>query len=690
MAMPQVGPKSPFRLVGAALAAAVMFAAPARAAEERLAPLDARDPIALIEDAYAAMNAAPADALALSEKIQGLAGTPKDAKFQGRLGYVRARALTHLGRFPEAIAEAQKALGAINGADPALRASILTTMAISLGRSQETLRAFDALQEALTINRRLDDSRGEAASYAALAELYADIGLDAKSIETYGEALARARLSGDKRIIAVTLNNFAYTLNLFGDPAQALAYLEEAEALSNETNLSRLTAFIHVNKSRSFYYLGRFAESEESARRGRELSERYAHRDLVSFADLLLALNAKRNGTLKEAAQFAARAKTNADTARSNDRYRETLRLIAEIAEAQGDYKAANQYRAEEARQMEQVFRSVSSRSAALFEAETKLAAQQVELAMLKRDSEIAKLAAARATLLRNFALLAAILLGAMLVFLALLLIEKAKRKRQLLRTNDELTAAYRDLEAANKVKSNFLAVISHELKTPLNSIIGFSDILANGKSTSGSNEFLMDYAKIINAQGRNLLRLVSDILLFTRTEPNAVALKEGSDALGAIVTEAIALTQEARPEASERIDIGLEEPELEIRCDPVQIANCLARILDNALKFSPAASRVALRASVNANGEVEVEIADTGVGVGPGDIPKFLDVLSQGDQSLSRRQSGAGLGLPIANLIMAAHGGRIEISRRPGGGTVVSSILPASRVGPAEDLAAA
>jgi signal transduction histidine kinase/tetratricopeptide (TPR) repeat protein len=687
----QSGPKGPSLSIVSTIAAAVLlFATPAGAAEERLSLVAEPDPHALIDTAAKSMNSAPDRALALSEEILAMAEAPADAGFRARLAYIRSRALTHLTRYAESIEEGEVALALMDSGDRAMRADVLTTLAISHGRTQNSLKAFDMLQESLAIREDLDDLSGQAASLIAIAELYFDVGLTAKSVDTFKIALAKARAAGDKRVLAITLNNFAYALNFVGDPAEAISYLDEAQALSGEMGMSRMAAFVNVNKSRALFDLGRFEDSEQFARSGLALARDYGHADLVSGAQLMLALNARHRGALNEAAAFAREARANADKNRNFDKYREILRLLAKIAESQRDYKSASRYRAEEAEHFEKIFKSMASRSAALFEAETKLAAQEVELEMLKRDSEIANLAAARATLFRNAAVLVATMLAAMLIFFALLLREKARRKAQILRKNEELTEAYRDLEVANRVKSNFLAVISHELKTPLNSIIGFSDILANGKSQSGSNEFMSDYAKVINAQGRNLLRLVSDILLFARTEAGAVALKEGAGALRSIVANAIAQTRESRPEADDRVDVRLDDPDLELRCDPVQLANCLARILDNALKFSPAASRVSLSARQATGGDLEIEIADSGVGVVDGEAPRYFDVLSQGDQSHSRRQGGAGLGLPIANLIVAAHGGRIEISKRTGGGTIVSAILPASRLGAAEGLAAA
>ncbi|MEX0645390.1 MAG: histidine kinase dimerization/phospho-acceptor domain-containing protein, partial [Parvularculaceae bacterium] len=625
----------------ALIAIAVVCAAPSRAAEERLGAVS--DPEAMIAEALQNANSAPSRAWEITEEIRKTSGAPQDPAFQAKVHYVRARALTHLTQYSDAIEEGQLALALIDRTDSDLHADIKATMGISYGRSQETLKAFHLLQDSLAIRERLNDLSGQAASLIAIAELYFDVGLSAKGVEAFKVALLRARLSGDKRVLAITLNNFAYALNIVGDPAEAVGYLDEAQELSEDTGMSRMAAFIHVNKSRALYDLGRFEESREFARLGLELARDHGNRDIVGGAQLMLALNAKRAASLDEAAAFAKQARDNADKNRNHDKYREILRLLANVAEEQGDYKAANRYRTEEAEYVENIFRSSLARSAALFEAETKLASQQVELAILKRDSKIATLAAARATLFRNAAVLAALLMAAMLAVLALLLREKARRKSQVLRKNEELTAAYRELEAANKVKSNFLAVISHELKTPLNSIIGFSDILANGKSQSGSGEFLADYAKIINAQGRNLLRMVSDILLFARTDAGAIALKEGADTLQSIVSKAIAQSRESRPDPDERVEIRLDDPDLEIRCDPIQVANCIARILENALKFSPAASRVALSARLVAGGDLEIEVADSGLGVDAEEVPKFLDVLSQGDQSLSRRQGGAG-----------------------------------------------
>lgn len=674
------------RFVACALTLASAMLGAAGASEERLRPGFAGEPGALLAAAEHVVNAEPQRALDLTAQVLDETDAALSAEFLARLHYVRARASTHKGRHADAIAESALALELLGAGAPALRADILTTMSISLGRSRETRRAFELQQEALSIWRDLKDLSGEATSLSALAELYFDIGHKEKGIATFDEAVARARDASDPRALVVTLNNFAYFLQLEGNYPLAATHIDEALGLVGDAKSRRLEAYVLLTAALVRERMGLVQEASALLRRGLPIAEELAHPVLLLSANLTLARLARNEGSLNEALTFAERSLRYARDVNNERQLSEITRLLADINEELGNHEAAYGYLRGHAAHLAADAASASARSAALFEAETQLAERDQEMELLRRDSKIAGLAVARAEILRNAAILSALLLAAGLAALALLLREKARAKASIEVKNRELVAAYDKLETANRNKSAFLRVMSHELKTPLNAIIGFSDLLARASMESSASEF----ARIVNAQGRNLLRMVSEILLFTGAADQEIALDTNLEKIMDILDRSIQLTSEIRPGAEERIDITAIDAEVTVSCDLNQLANCVARLLDNAMKFSPQGSRVSLSALRTGAGDLEIAVGDDGPGINGDDIPKMFEVLSQADQSLARTQQGAGLGLPIASRIAEAHGGHIAVSRKPSGGAIVMIILPASRLVAAADQAAA
>lgn len=676
------------RLAACALGfAAAMFAA-ASAQEERLKPGFSGEPHALLAEAERIVNAAPARALDLTAQILDNSDTQFSPEELARIHYVRARASTHTGRHENAVSESELALELLNGAAPALRADILTTMSISLGRSQETRRAFELQKQALSLRRGLKDPIGEATSLSALAELYLDIGLTEKGIATFDEAVARSREANDPRTLAITLNNYAYFLQLQGDYAPASALIDEALTLIGKVDSRRLDGYVLLNAASARYHMGRSEEAATFIRKGLPIAEELGHSVLLLAATLTQARLARDEGRLDEARGFAEKALGYARDVNNERHLSDTTKLLGDINQELGNHEAAYGYLRGHAAHLAADAASAAARSAALFEAETLLAARDQEVELLRRDSEINKLAAARAKILSNAAILGALLLGAGIAALTMLLREKARTKSQIETKNRELVVAFDKLEGANRNKSNFLSVMSHELKTPLNAIIGFSDIL--GKANAETSPSTAEFAKIINIQGRNLLRMVSEILLFTSSSDHDIVLDESIETIGDILTQSVQLTGEMRHGATDRIDLTGVDASVTVTCDIGQLANCIARVLDNALKFSPAGSRVSLSAHLNASGDLEIAVGDEGPGVSGDQIAEMFDVLTQGDQSLARGQQGAGLGLPIANRIAGAHGGHLAVSRKPAGGAKVAVIVPASRLTPAANRAAA
>jgi PAS domain S-box-containing protein len=241
------------------------------------------------------------------------------------------------------------------------------------------------------------------------------------------------------------------------------------------------------------------------------------------------------------------------------------------------------------------------------------------------------------------------------------------------------LRAALRQAELANRAKAAFLAAMSHELKTPLNAVLGFSEIIRDEMLGPVGQETYRDYAADIHSSGKRLLAIINDVLDVSRLEGGQLTIEARPIAARDIAEQAVAMAQattgENRPVA---IAIPADLPILQV--DPRRIAQVLGNLLANAIKFTPAEGRIAISGHVRPDGGVDFEVADTGIGMAEETIAAAMEPFRQLDGSLARKFEGAGLGLSIARSLSELHGGTLSITSAVGTGTTVTVSLPPAR----------
>lgn len=251
------------------------------------------------------------------------------------------------------------------------------------------------------------------------------------------------------------------------------------------------------------------------------------------------------------------------------------------------------------------------------------------------------------------------------------------------LRANEDrkaLRIARDRAEAGAKFKDGLMSVMSHELRTPLNAIIGFGQILSE-QFERERDHLHKEYADYIVDGGRRLLNSVSDMLLASDARSGPIAINEIDCTVGEVVDAAKAAVEKPAALASAEIMIAVQDRNVEICCDRGLVSRALAKLLDNAVKFSPRGSRIVVGAAMTRAGDVAFLVKDHGPGIAPERLSQLLQPFAQTDMSLRRSKEGLGLGLPLVQAIAQAHGGRFEIDSAPGEGSRALLLIPASRV---------
>ena len=239
-----------------------------------------------------------------------------------------------------------------------------------------------------------------------------------------------------------------------------------------------------------------------------------------------------------------------------------------------------------------------------------------------------------------------------------------------------DLTAV-RHLET---VRQDFVANVSHELKTPLTVVRGYTETLLGEEPTP---EVRRTFLAIILANAARMQRLVDDLLDLSRIESGAWIPRPERVALEPLARQVWADVVRASDAADRAFTLELPPDAAEVEADPQAVRQVLANILENAARYTPAGGSVSVRSRRRA-GAVEIEVADTGPGIPSEHLPRIFERFYRVDAARSRELGGTGLGLAIVKHLVEAHGGRVEAESRLGAGTTIRVTFPALTAAPA------
>ncbi|OGP90620.1 MAG: hypothetical protein A2031_01955 [Deltaproteobacteria bacterium RBG_19FT_COMBO_43_11] len=229
-------------------------------------------------------------------------------------------------------------------------------------------------------------------------------------------------------------------------------------------------------------------------------------------------------------------------------------------------------------------------------------------------------------------------------------------------------------LKKLEKIRIDFVANVTHEIRTPLTAIIGYLETIKAG--AIDNSEETKKFIGIILKQAERLNRLVEDLLTISNIELNETRFNFENVFLSDAVTNVISIVE--KKAASKKIIVENEIPEKlrPVRADRDRLTQILVNVLDNAVKFTPESGKVRITED-EANGYIIISVTDTGIGIPENEIQRLGERFYRVDKTRSRDLGGTGLGLSIVKHLMIAHGGRMEIKSQLGYGTKVSLFFP-------------
>jgi signal transduction histidine kinase len=248
----------------------------------------------------------------------------------------------------------------------------------------------------------------------------------------------------------------------------------------------------------------------------------------------------------------------------------------------------------------------------------------------------------------------------------------------------EEIQDKSRQLEAANRHKSQFLASMSHELRTPLNAILGLTEMMVTNAPRFGTEKAAEPLRRVHRA-GTHLLGLINQVLDLSKIEAGKLELNPDSVNLAPLIDEVIGTARQLAEQNKNRLVVEAQEKLGALTADSMRLKQILLNLLSNACKFTRQ-GEVKLRVRNVADGRdwIEFAVSDTGIGMTPEQQSKVFEEFTQADSSTAQRYGGTGLGLAITRKLARMMGGDVTVESAPGKGSIFAVRLPAGATNPA------
>ena len=241
----------------------------------------------------------------------------------------------------------------------------------------------------------------------------------------------------------------------------------------------------------------------------------------------------------------------------------------------------------------------------------------------------------------------------------------------------EKLKKAYVAAENANKAKTEFLNNMSHDIRTPMNVILGYNHLMKSQLTESKQ----LDYQKKIEQSGKLLLAIINNVLDMVRIESGKIKVDENYERVGEVVDEIISTFSSEAEEKEIHLSGSMKVTHRNILCDGTKIREIYVNLVSNAMKYTPRGGNVTitveeLPCEKEGYMKVKSEIKDTGIGMSKEYLPTLFEPFSREQNTTTRRIGGTGLGMPIAKKMVDLMGGSIEVASELGKGTVFTFTL--------------
>lgn len=591
--------------------------------------------------------------------------------------WLKAEAMIRTGKAEEALAVLSAATESIAGYP---KSKLHGDLIRSRGSAYMTLGKVQlALPDLLTahdVYREAHEPRGQAMALIDIGTIYQAAGDYPRVLQYYKQA--EETYTADPNLAFSMQNNKAMAYRSMGNLPESIKYFQKAHSISLKLQSRFLETITISNIADAEIHRNNIDQAEKDVMRGLFISDSPESRSEKPYLYGLLGQIRFKQGRMTEALNNIGKAFAGQDLTKTQPSYADLHKYAVGIYSAAGNDHLALQHMKAFKRLDDESRALAADTNSALMAAKFDFANQDLKIANLKAGQLQRDIKLARFRTMITMVLLAGLAIIAGMLVVGLLSLKKSRD--QVRAANVNLNEVNTSLEKALKAKTEFLATTSHEVRTPLNGILGMTQVILADQRVDPA---MRDKISIVHGAAETMRALVDDILDVAKIENGNLSVVREETDLTRILEETARMWREKAATKSLEFKLDIADAPKRIVEDGTRLRQVLFNLLSNAIKFTDK-GEVGLTARVVERDGVEhltLSVSDTGIGI-PAD--QFEDVFvsfKQLDGGTTRQHAGTGLGLTICRNLATAMNGEITIESSVGVGSTFTVTLPLTRV---------
>ncbi len=561
-------------------------------------------------------------------------------------------------------------------------ASSYMSIGVNLSDLNMQEMAVEELLKAMSIFESIDDKTNLSSAYNILATIYSDMGDNMQALSYLYKAKGLLAQNENSNALADIYHNIANILSLDGDNERAIAFYSRSLDIYEEQDYLAGKSLCLANAADSYIKLGYAVKAENMLIESIEIAESTSDVSTLVFAQNTYAEYLINTGNFQKAKSLLDKSRDACITYHFGFDLASNLKIRSKLLQKTGKHA--------EAYDVLEAYLALNDS----LEANNRLSQIQNMMFVMERDrydrekernytlAEKERLLTQRNKTIYFAGGLIILLLGGLLFSshrayriqnrTAKLLLQKQKMLQDV---NARLELEKKESERAIKTKTDFLSMITHELRTPMNAVIGISNILEESNEDPGKKKHL----STLRYSARNLLSLINGILDYNKLDSGEEFLENiDFDLFSLLENIKTALNIEAGKKGLQLQFIHDTHIQPEFCGDPTRITQVLNNLVSNAIKFTDKGFvwvyvEMIKRQNNESECRLKFTVKDTGIGISRENLDRIFEPFQQADSSINRKFGGTGLGLAICKKIVEAMGGSFDVSSEPGLGTTIS-----------------
>ncbi len=594
------------------------------------------------------------------------------------------------------------------------QSDILNNMGLSFYAKSDYATAIELISRSLEIKEEIADSQSMVQAMNNLGVIYQLIGDYDNAINMLSRSLVIRRKQNDTVGVARTLSNISAAIQRAGKPEQALDILEEARELYQFLNDSKGLASVYNNLGTVYQlledfdlahaYFLRSLELKDEERDPRFMANTYNNlgmtsaalarpQDAIQYYNRALDIRTRtgdqfglatvninigelyrKNGSFQIAEEYLLTALTIARKNNFNQVLQRCLEELSRLYADQGIYQAAYKYSNEALSYKDTLYSEELNKRVAELEMQRKTEITYRENEMLRLDNQLKKWKIQRSRNILTGSIIIALFFVFLIVLIWIRLKEKRKLNNRLQNTINLLQESETHLKEANEAKDKVFSVIAHDLISPFNSLLGFSNLLMHSYKEYDDEE-KQQFIASIHQSASNTYRLLENLLYWGRINTGKIRQSPRNVDLSELVKDSLVLLNKAAIEKEISFHTDIQEETI-VYADPEMLSIILRNLLTNALKFTHKGGDIYISALGRQN-DVELTIQDTGIGIPEAWQNDLFRVNEEYNRAGTENETGPGLGLSLTYGLVKKNNGKIQVKSQEGKGSSFIVQLP-------------